>query len=77
LDGECTRHTDDEKYKISAENPVERTNLRPRSEYNIKIDLKEHVDGIHLSQDSIQWWAVLNTAVNLKGSGKMVNFLTS
>jgi hypothetical protein len=45
--------------------------VRPRRRWedNIKIDLKtercEVVDWIHLAQDIIQWWATLNTVMNL------------
>jgi hypothetical protein len=41
-----------------------------RWEDNIKMDLteagREVVDGMHLAQDKDQWWAVANTAMNLR-----------
>jgi hypothetical protein len=57
------------------EKPLERTNFR--SEYNGKIYFKDNMNGIHLSQDSVPWWAVLNTAVNLTVPERTMNFLTS
>jgi hypothetical protein len=43
---------------------------RCRWEDNIKIDLREiGIDGanwIHLAQDRVQWWACVNTAMNLQ-----------
>jgi hypothetical protein len=43
---------------------------RRRWEVNIKIDLREiGIDGanwIQLAQDRVQWWAFLNTVMNLR-----------
>jgi len=47
--------------------PLGRSNHR--LEGNIKIDLKEIgykcVDWIQLAQDMVQWWAFINTVMNL------------
>jgi hypothetical protein len=44
---------------------------RSRYEDNIKMDVKEIgwevVDWMHLAQDSDQWRAAMNTAINLRG----------
>jgi hypothetical protein len=37
----------------------------------------EVVDGIHLAQDMGEWWAVVNTAMNLRISERMGNFVPS
>jgi hypothetical protein len=43
---------------------------RHRCEDNIKMDLREiDVDGVNwirLSQDRVQWWAFVNTAMNFR-----------
>jgi hypothetical protein len=43
---------------------------RRRWEDNIKMDLREiGIDGqnwIHLAQDMVQWWAFVNTVMNLR-----------
>jgi hypothetical protein len=43
---------------------------RRRWEDNIKLDLREiGIDGanwIHLAQDVVQWWAFVNTVMNLR-----------
>jgi len=36
----------------------------------------EGMDWIHLTQDRDQWWALVNTAMNLGVPEKAVNFLT-
>jgi hypothetical protein len=36
----------------------------------------EGVDWIHLAQDRNQWWALVNTVMNLPFPQKMGNFLT-
>jgi hypothetical protein len=45
---------------------------RRRWEDNIKLDLREiGIDGanwIHLAQDRIQWWAFVDTVMNLRVS---------
>jgi hypothetical protein len=60
-------------YKILVENPEGKRPLgrrRHRWEDNIRMDLRELgwevVDWIHLAQDRDQWWAVLNTVMNLR-----------
>jgi hypothetical protein len=60
-------------YKILIEKlEWKRLFFRPRRrwEKNIKIDLKEYVwkegDWIHLAPDRIQWWALVNTAMNIR-----------
>jgi hypothetical protein len=44
--------------------------IRHRCEDNIKLNLKEtgweHMDFIHLVQEKDQWWALLNTVLNLE-----------
>jgi hypothetical protein len=53
---------------------IRRRNLnwkgRDQSEYNIRMDLTEIawdvVEWIHLAQDKHQWWAVVNTVMNLR-----------
>jgi hypothetical protein len=44
--------------------------VRCKSKDNVKIDLKEigweGVDWICLAQDSSQWWALVNTVMNLQ-----------
>jgi len=41
-----------------------------RLEDNIRMDLREigceGVDWIHLIQDRVQWWALVNTVMNLR-----------
>jgi hypothetical protein len=47
---------------------------RPRRKWgdNIKLDLREtRIDGanwIHLAQDRVQWWAFVDTIMNLRVS---------
>jgi hypothetical protein len=60
-------------YKILVGKPEGKRPLgRPwhRWEDNIKMDLKEigfeGVDWIHLPQDRGQWWALVNTVMNLQ-----------
>jgi hypothetical protein len=64
-------------YIILMENPERKISLgRPRSTFEdkIKIYLREMgggvevVDWIHLAQDRDQWWALLNTVINLQVS---------
>jgi hypothetical protein len=44
--------------------------LRRRWEDNIRMDLREigfgDVDWIHLAQDRVRWWALVNTVINLR-----------
>jgi hypothetical protein len=44
--------------------------LRRRWEYNIKLDLREagidEVNWIQLAQNRVQWWAFVNTVMNLR-----------
>jgi hypothetical protein len=60
-------------YRISVGKPEGKIQLgrpRPRSDNNIKIDLREmgcsDMDWIDLAQDRDQWKAVANTAMNLR-----------
>jgi hypothetical protein len=43
---------------------------RHRWEDNIKVDLREiEIDGVNwiqLAQDRVQWWAFVNTVINLR-----------
>jgi hypothetical protein len=52
---------------------------RRRCERSIKVDLKEtrfeDVEWINLAQDSVVWWAVVNTVINLRVSYKARDFL--
>jgi hypothetical protein len=42
----------------------------PKSEDNIKVDLREigleFVDWIHLAQDGVRWWALVMTVMNCR-----------
>jgi hypothetical protein len=53
--------------KLERKRPLRRH--RRRRENNIKMDLREIgwgvMDWIHLAQDRDQWWAVVNTVMNL------------
>jgi hypothetical protein len=57
-------------YRILVGNPEGRTSLgRPRRRWvdNIKMDLREvGWDWIDLAQDRDQWWALVNTVMNLR-----------
>jgi hypothetical protein len=50
-------------------------------EDNIKMDLRkigrEAVDWIHMAPDKDQWWAAVNTVMNLRVPYKAGNVLTS
>jgi hypothetical protein len=52
-----------------------------RWENNSRLNLREiggeDVDWIHLAQDRDQWWAGVNTVVNIQVPKKVGNFLTS
>jgi hypothetical protein len=52
--------------------------LRCRLEYNNRIDMKEirceRMDWINLSQDKGQWWALVNTVMNLPVPHKAGSF---
>jgi hypothetical protein len=54
---------------------------RRRWEDNIKIELREiGIEGanwIQLAQDRVQWWACVNTVINLRFHKKAGYFLTS
>jgi hypothetical protein len=54
---------------------------RRRCEDNIRMHLGgigcEGVDWMHLAQDRGQWWAVVNTVMNLPVPQNAGNFLTS
>jgi hypothetical protein len=67
------------KYKISFGEP-ERMRPNYRRKDNIKMNLEivcPVVDWIHLAQDSIQQWNLLNVAVNLQIPQNAANFLTT
>jgi len=55
--------------------------LRHKWEDNIKMDIWEMrwegVDGIHLTQDRDQWWALVSRIMNLQVPYKVGSFLTS
>jgi hypothetical protein len=60
-------------YKMLVEEPEGKRRLgRPRRRWedNIRMHLRETgwkvVDWMHLSQDMDQWWAVVNTIMNLR-----------
>jgi hypothetical protein len=60
-------------YKVSVGKPQGKTPLgrhRHRWEDNIKMDLREigwgGMNWIHLAQDVEQWWASMNTVMNLR-----------
>jgi hypothetical protein len=44
---------------------------------NLKETGCEDVNWIHLAQDRDQWWAVVNTAMNIRFLLKGGNFLTN
>jgi len=52
-----------------------------RWEYIIKTDIKEtwceSVDWIHLPQDRIQWWILMNTVMNFRVPYEASNVLTN
>jgi hypothetical protein len=54
--------------KPEGKRPLERT--RRRWDENIKMDRREigwgGMDWIHLAQDNEQWWALVNTVMNLR-----------
>jgi hypothetical protein len=58
--------------KLEEKRPLGRP--RHRWEDNIRLDLEEMrweaVDLIHLTQDKDQWWALVNTVMNLRVSYK-------
>jgi hypothetical protein len=60
-------------YRILVGKPVGKRPLgRPRRRWvnNIKMDLRQMgwdvIDWIDLTQDSDQWWALVNTVINLR-----------
>jgi hypothetical protein len=60
-------------YRVLVGRPEGKRSLgRPRCRWedNIKMDLREiRIDGanwIQLAQDRVQWWAFVNTAMNLR-----------
>jgi len=57
----------------------ERPLIRPRRRWedNIRMDLREGVVWMHMSQYSDHWRAVVNTGMNLRVPQKADNFLTS
>jgi hypothetical protein len=73
MGGACSVHGGDGKcvQNLVGKSEGHRQLGRPRRgwEDNIKIDFREigleNVDWIHLTQDRGQWWALVNTAMNL------------
>jgi hypothetical protein len=64
---------EEESYRILVGKPEGRRSLgRPRLRWvdNIKIDFRETgwdgVDWVDLAQDRDQWWALVNTVMNLR-----------
>jgi hypothetical protein len=83
-DGSCSSRRRDEKcikmfYKSEGKRPLGKH--RGRWWDNTKMDLTEigweSVDWMYLAQDRDQWWAVVNTVINLRVPWKARNFLTS
>jgi len=52
--------------KPEGKKPLER--LGHRGEDNIKMELKQGVDWIHLAQERNQWWALVDVAMKLRVS---------
>jgi hypothetical protein len=81
MGGAYSTHRKDEKFMRSLFGKPEDNRLlgSPRRRY-IKMDLKkmrcESVDWIHLAHDRDQWWALLNTILNLKVSMKHLDLLS-
>jgi hypothetical protein len=71
-------------YQTSVGNPVgKRQSGRPSRRWennNIRMDVKETgwegVNWILVAQDRGQWWALMNTVINLRVPYKAGNFLT-
>jgi hypothetical protein len=65
--------------KLEGKRPFAR--LRNRWEVNIIMDLSdigcEDVDWIHVAQDRVQWWAFVNTVMNIRVPCKEGNFMVS
>jgi hypothetical protein len=62
-------------YKIILGGPQRKRPLetrRRREENNIKMNTEEtgcqDVDGVHLSQDRVQWWVLVNTFPQKEGN---------
>jgi hypothetical protein len=55
--------------------------LRCSWKNNIKVDIREIkwevVGWIHLAQDRLQWWSLVNAVMDLQVAYKVWNFLTS
>jgi hypothetical protein len=55
--------------------------LTHKWEDNIKTDLREImwevVDWMHMTQDRVEWWAVVNTVMNLRVPQKAENIFSS
>jgi hypothetical protein len=65
-------------------NPIGKKSIgRPRSrqEYDIRMDLREigwdSMEWIDLAQDRDEWWALVNTAINLRVPSNSGKFLKS
>jgi hypothetical protein len=70
-------------YRVLVRKPEgKRPLVRPRRRWedNISMDIRETrwegVDRIHLAQDREQWWALVNTVMNLRVPYDAGNFLT-
>jgi hypothetical protein len=52
---------------ISVGNPEEKRLLaKPRRRWDLKEILCQGVDWFHQAQEMVQWWVLLNTAMNLR-----------
>jgi len=82
--GACSTHGRIEKCikilvgKTEGKGPLWR--FRRRWEYNIRMYLRERgsegVNWMHLAQDRGQWWALVNSVMNLRFLWKAGNFWT-
>jgi len=59
MDGACSRHGTDEKYKVFVGKPEKKRSIVRRRRNNVRMDHREirwdGVDWIHLAQDRVQW----------------------
>jgi hypothetical protein len=72
MDGACSAYGGEERRilmgRLEGKKPLRR--LRPRWDYNIRMDLQEvgcrGMDWIELAKDRDRWWAVVNVAMSLR-----------